>query len=196
LWNLPVFKWLAGLDATPIAPPALMVAAPEPPPCPVAPLTPIDDPDAVGMESVSTINVDGLTPDASRALARFETIVTKRGGTFTLTSAYRPLSYQAHLREVWHKWTDDLKDSQDPSCLELKASVGAEFARHGLLLSQHPVEISDHSLGIGFDAVILLPTVKRKRSRISVDRLARLAGVSRPAIRRDPVHFRLIGGRG
>jgi hypothetical protein len=195
LWNLPVFKWLAGLDATPIAPPALIVSAPEPPPCPVAPLEPIADPDAMGMESVSTINLDGLTPGASRALTRFETLVTKRGGTFILTSAYRPAAYQAHLRDVWHKWSDELKDNQDPSCLQLKAEVGAEFARHGLLLSQHPVEISDHSLGIGFDAVVVFPVMKKRR-RISLDRVARLAGVSRPSIRRDPVHFRLIGGRG
>ena len=40
-----------------------------------------------------------------------------------------------------------------------------------------------------------LPTRARRR-RVSLDRLARLAGMMRPDIRRDPVHFRLIGGRG
>jgi len=196
LWNLPVFKWLSGLDATPIAPPKLAIAAPAPPPCSVAPLAAIEDPTAMEMESAATLNLDGLTPGASRALARFETIVAARGGSFTLTSAYRPSTYQAHLRDVWFKWMVELKDNQDPSCVELKAQVGNEFVRHGLLPTQHPVEVSDHTLGIGFDAAILLPSGKRKRSRISLDRLARLAGVSRPDIRRDPVHFRLIGGRG
>jgi len=195
LWNLPVFKWLAGLDATPIAPPELAIAAPAAPPCSVAPLQAIEDPVALDMESASTLNVNGLTPGASRALARFERVVQARGGSFTLTSAYRPATYQAHLRDVWFKWMYELKDNQDPSCFDVKADVGAEFARHGLLPSQHPVEVSDHTLGIGFDAAILLPAAKRKR-RVSLDRLARLAGVSRPDIRRDPVHFRLIGGRG
>jgi hypothetical protein len=33
------------------------------------------------------------------------------------------------------------------------------------------------------------------RRRASIDRIARFAGFHRPAIARDPVHFRLIGGR-
>jgi len=195
LWNLPVFKWLSGLDATPIAPPEVAIVTPALPPCSIAPLAAIEDPRALDMESVSTLNLEGLTPGASRALARFEKIVEARGGQFTLTSAYRPSTYQAHLRDVWHKWMDELRDNQDPSCVELKAEVGNEFVRHGLLPTQHPVEVSDHTLGIGFDAAVLFPAA-RKRRRISLDRLARLAGVSRPDIRRDPVHFRLIGGRG
>jgi hypothetical protein len=195
-WELPVFKWLAGLEVSPIAPPEVTIAAPAPPPCSVAPLAAIEDPTAMGMESASTLNLEGLTPGASRALAKFEKIVQARGGSFTVTSAYRPSTYQAHLRDVWFKWTYELRDNQERSCLELKADVGNEFVRHGLLATQHPVEISDHSMGIGFDAVVVFPTVKRKRSRVSVDRLSRLAGVSRPAIRRDPVHFRVIGGRG
>jgi hypothetical protein len=196
LWSLPVFKWLAGLDATPIPPPRLAIAAPALPPCSVQPLAAIEDPTAIDMESASTLNRDGLTPRASRALTRFENIVEARGGSFTLTSAYRPSTYQAHLRDVWFKWMYELRNNQDPSCLELKAQVGNEFTRHGLLATQHPVEVSDHTLGIGFDAAILLPAGKRRRGRVSLDRLARLAGVSRPDIRRDPVHFRVIGGRG
>jgi len=196
LWNLPVFKWLAALESAPIAPPEVAIATPALPPCSVAPLQTIEDAAALDMEGVSTLNRDGLTPGASRALARFEKVVEARGGAFTLTSAYRPATYQAHLRDVWFKWMNELKDHQDPSCFDLKAEVGAEFARHGLLPTQHPVEVSDHTLGIGSDAAVLFPATKRKRSRISLDRLARLAGGSRPDIRRDPVHFRLIGGRG
>ncbi len=144
----------------------------------------------------SPLNLQGLTARTSKALSRFENLVEARGGSFTLTSAYRPATYQAHLRDVWHKWVDELRDNHDPACVDLKAQVGNEFSRHGLLATQHPVEISDHTLGIGFDAAVVLPAAKRKRARVSLDRLARLAGVLRPAIRRDPVHFRLIGGRG
>jgi hypothetical protein len=83
--------------------------------------------------------------------------------------------------------------------VDLKASVGEEFTRHSLLLTQHPVTVSDHTLGIGFDAAITLPVITSKRARrnrVSLDRIARLSGVVRPDVRRDPVHFRLIGGRG
>jgi hypothetical protein len=60
------------------------------------------------------------------------------------------------------------------------------------------VPVSDHTLGIGFDAAITLPLIKSKRGRripVSVDRIARLSGVARPDIRHDPVHYRLIGAR-
>jgi hypothetical protein len=167
----------------------------------VLPLAHIEDGEALAMETAdytgSRLNLDGLTPGTSKALTRFEKMVASHGGTFILTSAYRPSAYQAHLRDVWFKWMHELKDNYDPACLELKAEVGSEFTRHQLLPSQYPVEVSDHTIGIGFDAAVTLPIKgKAKRRRVSLDRLARLSGVSRPAARRDPVHFRLIGGRG
>jgi hypothetical protein len=195
LWKLPIFKWLSGFEQAQVAPPEVAVAIPALPPCPVLPLQPVADTEAVLMEDGgSTLNLEGLTPRTNQALSRFERLVEARGGSFILTSAFRPATYQAHLRDVGHKWVDELKDNQNPSCFDLKAQVSAEFARHALLVSQHPVEVSDHTMGIGFDAAIAFPAM-RKRRRISVDRIARLAGVSRPAIQRDPVHFRLIGGR-
>jgi hypothetical protein len=208
LWNLPVFRWLAGYDA-PVAPiepafdatPTLdAVAGPVLPPCSVESLPAIIDPVAQGFENRtngSAVNLDGLTTPTSRALSRFEDLVEKRGGSFMLTSAYRPETYQQHLRDVWYKWMTELKDNRDPSCATLKADVGEEFTRHQLLPTQHPVAVSDHTLGIGFDAAILLPQSagKKKRFRISLDRLARSAGMMRPNVGGDPVHFRLIGGR-
>lgn len=201
LWNLPVFRWLSGFDASPVVLPEVVVAPPPAPPCPIAPLQAIEDTDALAMEtgadSGSNLNLDGLTSGTGKALARFENLVERQGGSFTLTSAYRPAAYQAHLRDVWFKWTDELRDNHDPACFQLKADVGNEFVRHGLLASQHPVPVSDHTRGLAFDAAVVLPLAKRaRRRRISLDRLARLAGVQRPDIRRDPVHFRLIGGRG
>jgi hypothetical protein len=206
IWDLPVFRWLAGLDpvSAPVAdPPVLPEIAQVPalPPCSVAPLPAIIDPSAISLEQRSgpVVDLDGLTPRTSKALARFEDLVGKRGGSLTLTSAYRPEAYQQHLRDVWYKWMTELKDNQDPSCADLKAEVGGEFTRHQLLPTQHPVLVSDHSLGIGFDAAVALPVQlsKKKRGfRVSLDRIAHLAGMMRPDILRDPVHFRLIGGRG
>lgn len=203
IWDTPIFRWLAGLDPVPSvqAPQAPIFAeiAPPPPPCSIAPLPPITDSAALSFEdhSAPVVNLDGLTPRTSTALTRFETLVSKRGGSLTLTSAYRPEAYQQHLRDVWYKWMDELKDNQDPACGTLKAQVGDEFVRHQLLPTQHPVTVSDHTLGIGFDAAVLfpVPAAKRRRGRISLDRIAHLAGMMRPDILRDPVHFRLIGGR-
>jgi hypothetical protein len=208
IWNLPVFRWLAGLDPVEpaVAPPvAILEAPPAPalPPCTVAPLAPIADSAALALEDHTgpAIDLDGLTPRTSHALNRFEDLVMKRGGSITLTSAYRPESYQNHLRDVWYKWMTELKDNVDPSCADLKAQVGEEFTRHQLLPSQHPVAVSDHTLGIGFDAAVQLPfqrvAKKRRRGgRVTLDGIARMAGMMRPDIGRDPVHFRLIGGRG
>jgi hypothetical protein len=201
LWNLPVFKWLSGFQASPAAPPEIAIAAPIQPPCRVAPLQAIEDAEALTMETVgagSTLNLDGLTTRTSKALTRFQTSIERHGGSFTLTSAYRPSAYQSHLRDVWFKWMFELRDNQDPSCMELKAEVGNEFARHSLLTTQYPVEVSDHTLGLAFDAAISFPAAAKraKRRRVALDRLARLSGVHRPDVRRDPVHFRVIGGRG
>jgi hypothetical protein len=195
-------RWLASWQS-PVDPPQVAVETPPPAPCWISPLQPVDDMEALAMEHPdeggSNLNINGLTARTSKALARFESLVEKRGGTFLLTSAYRPIAYQGHLRDVWYKWVYELKDNSDPACVDLKAQVGDEFARHGLLLSQHPVPVSDHTLGIGFDAAITLPVIKTKRARrpipVSVDRIARLSGVVRPDVRHDPVHFRLIGAR-
>jgi len=206
IWNLPVFRWFSAPEVTwlPQQPEETTAAVePPPPPCSVAPLPAITDPGALEFEGMvgvggPVVNLEGLTPRTSQALNRFEELVTKAGGGMYLTSAFRPEAYQQHLRDVWYKWMDELRDNTDPACANLKAQVGDEFTRHQLLPTQHPVPVSDHTLGIGFDAAVQLPfsATRAKRRRVSLDRLAHLAGMMRPDIRRDPVHFRLIGGRG
>jgi hypothetical protein len=70
--------------------------------------------------------------------------------------------------------------------------VEHEFITHQLLESQRPATSSDHTRGISFDASVLLPARARlNRRRVTIDRLARMAGIRRPALRSDPVHFRL-----
>jgi hypothetical protein len=63
--------------------------------------------------------------------------------------------------------------------------------------AQMPVTDSDHTRGMAFDAAITVPrvvrTVKRRRVLVSsLDRLALIAGLRRPDIRRDPVHYKLV----
>lgn len=169
------------------------------PGCKVAPLDEIWDAEALEFENnaeTAPADVDGLTPDAAQALDTFRGIVTSLGGTFELKSAYRPPAYQAHLHEVWVKWVKQLRGNRTRACQALREEVGAEFARHQLLVRQQPVPASDHELGLAFDAAIMLPRSARlKGKRVNVDKLAALAGITRPSKRRDPVHFKLIPER-
>jgi hypothetical protein len=167
--------------------------------CKVAPLSEIDDPEALEFEQnaeTAPADVDGLVPDAAQALDTFEEMVASVGGTFELKSAYRAPAYQAHLHEVWVKWVKQLRNNRSSGCRALREEVGAEFARHQLLVKQQPVPASDHALGLAFDAAVALPRGARLRGkRVTVDKLAALAGMKRPEIRRDPVHFKLVSAR-
>ena len=158
--------------------------------CPVAPLPPIADPDAAAFETSAAPDTANLQPAMARALEKFEHLILSIGGKFELKSAYRPPAYQAHLQQVWYKWME-LRNNRDARCQALRAEVGDEFSRHDLLERQKPVTSSDHTRGLAFDATVVMPLVTRLKRRLSLDRLATLAGIMRPDIRRDPVHFKL-----
>ncbi|MBV8732418.1 MAG: hypothetical protein JO336_21615 [Acidobacteriia bacterium] len=166
--------------------------------CPVAPLDPIEAPEAQQLEAMvgvaEPIDISDMLPAASQALTQFESSVSAAGGTMNLKSAYRPLAYQEHLQNVWYKWMKELRRNHDPACLDLRAQVEDEFARHHLIETQPPVAISDHTRGLAFDATVDLPSrSKVARRRVTLDGLARLAGLIRPVIAADPVHFKYVG---
>jgi D-alanyl-D-alanine dipeptidase len=167
--------------------------------CRVAPLSEIEDRDALAFESnadSAPADVDGLMPEAAEALDTFREMVTSFGGTLELKSAYRPPAYQAHLHEVWVKWVKELRGNRTAGCQALREEVGAEFKRHQLLVKQQPVPVSDHTLGLAFDAAVAMPRGARlNRKRVTVDKVAALAGFRRPNSRRDPVHFTLLPQR-
>jgi D-alanyl-D-alanine dipeptidase len=169
------------------------------PGCKVAPLSEIWDTEALAFENsaeTAPADIDGLMPEAAQALDTFKGMVASLGGTFELKSAYRPTAYQAHLHEVWVKWVKELRNNRSSGCRALREEVGAEFARHQLLVKQQPVPASDHSLGLAFDAAIRMPRAARLNGkRVTMDKVALLAGIKRPAIRRDPVHFKLVPER-
>jgi hypothetical protein len=120
-------------------------------------------------------------------------MVTSLGGMFDLKSAYRPPAYQAHLHEVWIKWVKQLRNNHSAGCRMLREEVGAEFAKHQLLVRQQPVTSSDHTLGLAFDAAVMMPRSARlKGKRVTMDKLAAMVGIKRPDIRHDPVHFKLL----
>jgi hypothetical protein len=91
----------------------------------------------------------------------------------------------------------ELRNNRDLGCQVLRAQVGEEFSRHHLLETQKPVTSSDHTRGLAFDATVIVPAKAiLKRRRVSLDRLALLAGIKRPDILHDPVHFKLTIARG
>src|SRR5207237_412816 len=115
------------------------------------------------MGALGAVDLDGLTPDTALALARFQRMVTSVGGAISVTSAYRPASYQEHLRDVWDKWMVELRYNRDPLCQDLRAEVETEFRHHTLLESQRPVASSDHTRGLSFDAAVRLPSARKRR---------------------------------
>jgi D-alanyl-D-alanine dipeptidase len=130
----------------------------------------------------------------SRALVRFQKIVRSVGGSLDLKSAYRPPAYQLHLQRVWDKWMQ-LRNNNVAACQDMRAQVRDEFARHDLLETQRPVTSSDHTRGLAFDATVVIPANARiKRRKVTLDSLAHSAGLRRPDIWRDPVHFKFVGG--
>jgi hypothetical protein len=167
--------------------------------CKVAPLPEIEDAEALAFEKdpeSTAVDLQGLMPTMAQALESFKELVNSVGGTFDLKSAYRPRAYQEHLHEVWVKWVKELRNNRTSGCRALREDVGAEFARHQLLVRQQPVTGSDHALGLAFDAAVSMPLAARlNRRRVTVDKLALLAGVKRPNSRRDPVHFKLLPDR-
>ena len=199
LWSLPLFRFFTPSFATTpefVKPEVdeLTLLMESFPGCPVEPLAKIEDSEALAFENrtaaLGAVDIDGLTPSTQVALANFQRMVTSVGGAISVTSAYRPAAYQEHLRTVWEKWMIDLRYNSDPLCQDLRAQVGEEFRHHALLESQRPVVFSDHTRGLSFDAAVRLPRLKKSR-RVSIDLLARRAGIRRPDIARDPVHFKL-----
>jgi hypothetical protein len=151
--------------------------------CDVPPLTLVTDPEAVAFERGNNINTERLVANMQTALTCFQGAVVNAGGTFTLTSAYRPVTYQQHLQEVWDRWSD-LRDKREAECQELREEVRIEFEEHHhLLLGQRPVTNSSHTRGEAIDAAINLP------AGTSVNVLANECELTRPVPQRDPVHF-------
>jgi hypothetical protein len=170
-----------------------MAAAAMAPNCSVAPLPELQDEETVQFENQDSPNTAGLLPAMAEALEKFRRLVASAGGSFDLKSAYRPIAYQEHLQQVWFKWMRELRYNHQPGCQALRARVQEEFTRHKLMPTQIPVTDSDHTRGMAFDAAVMMPRLaKLKKTRVSVDYLARLAGLRRPDFRRDPVHFKLV----
>ena len=90
-----------------------------------------------------------LTAATRTALYCLEAAVNNNGGDFSLESAYRSPSYQAHLREVWFKY-QTVREWPESRCSVVRKNVVKEWMIHGL--AYPPAPTSRHSSGIAFDA--------------------------------------------
>jgi hypothetical protein len=121
----------------------------------------------------------GLTAYTSNGLACMEAQAQLVGGSFIPTSAFRPNTYQTHLREVWDKY-QKIIGWNEAECNAVKANITTDWQLHGLVYQ--PATNSNHSQGTAFDAWWNLP------SGTDIDTLAQGCGLSR-CVSSDNVHF-------
>jgi photosystem II stability/assembly factor-like uncharacterized protein len=161
--------------------------------CTVAPLTPLTDPDALIFEAGNSspdcpgqgvINTDKLVPSLKTAQEAFHAHVVALGGSYCLTSAWRPDAYQAHLLEVYVHW-QLLKSNFSDQCHDLRVTVEAEMDKHTLKnLKIAPANAGGpHTNGNAIDVSIGGLTPEQIRS------LAHDLGICRPLPQKDKVHY-------
>lgn len=164
-------------------------AGAQPPPCPVAPLTSITDPDALAMEGGATVIWNHTSPGLQTAANRLVDLINAEpGGSANITSAYRPQAYQSHLREVWDK-ARALQSNTSPECAAVRTAVDNEMAHHSLNINRPVAAVSNHTAGNAVDIGWRLPNAANEETRI--DELANQAGLTHPLHARDRPHFEL-----
>lgn len=160
--------------------------------CEVDPLTPITDPDALGFEDGSNrVREDKLSESMSTKLNCLRDAVSSAQGALTVTSAWRPQSYQDHLREIADKFKklrelvehDHVDECRPAPCLD---AIREHRGSHGP--GSEVGRTSLHTTGEAFDAVWSRVTDS------TVDSLASGCQLMRPypssfADGGDPVHF-------
>lgn len=136
-------------------------------------MTPLDT-DAQIMENYATINPSApepvwtsTDPDIHTNLNKLQaqvtllqTKLTSVGASATVNSAYRPLSYQKHLFEVFKAWAAFYNATNDPTipqntCPQMKKDIEAEHTKHGLGTAvSTPTICAPHVRGTGVDLKI------------------------------------------
>jgi len=148
-------------------------------PCDLSELTPLTDPEAIAFENGARINT-GSNFNLNTQLNCLTQEITNLGGNSILTSAYRPASYQQHLREVYLLHERSITNTQ-VGCNQLKVEIEREFSDHALV--EIPARSSSHSTGNAFDLRVIGLTDQQ------IDTAAQSCNLRRPLPVRDPVHF-------
>lgn len=121
------------------------------------------------------------------AIGCLQNAVTQNGGTFTLTSHWRPATYQNHFVEVFDRWiTKRLQQNTTPACQERRSEVEPHANVHGV--NQNVCTLGEgcpHPGGRSFDAVIT--------NIANIDALAATCNLHRPvAPDGNGIHFEQI----
>ena len=143
----------------------------------VCPVTPV----AAYNPDPYPLDTGNLTQGTQNALSCLQNALQVAGGSLTVTSAYRPQSYQDHLREVWDKW-QAIRNRNDQACAQTKQQVQTEWDRHQLAFQ--PAAVSNHTGGTAFDA--------NWTGSVNIDQLANGCSLSR-SVPGDNVHFVYTG---
>ncbi|MDQ6799703.1 MAG: D-alanyl-D-alanine carboxypeptidase family protein [Acidobacteriota bacterium] len=150
--------------------------------CDVAPIAPITDPLSLQFEAGNTVDTNDLNTSMQTALTCLQQQAQGLGGGIKVTSAFRPIPYQTHIREVWDK-EELLKNNREPGCAKLKDDVDKEFHKHTLLPTQRPATNSAHTRGEAIDINWTLPP------GTDIDSFADHCDLKRPVPKTDKVHF-------
>ena len=160
--------------------------------CPMLPLAPILDPLSQSFEAGNEKRLDLSTTKTQTAYQCLNNVAAQNGCTISLVSAFRPVPYQSHLREVW----DDHFNSEYrslPGCKNLYSIVDKEFKRHKLSFgkkkengsgSNRPATSSPHTRGQAVDINWTLSAGQ------TIDDLADQCGLER-IVDGDTTHFTL-----
>ncbi len=118
--------------------------------------------DAAPFESGATVSFSSNDSNVQQNLSKLQSESNKLknaiaadypGSSVVVNSAFRPVSYQKHLWEVWDKWKNKgLETNTDPDCADLKNEVGAEYSKHGLgSIVASPSACAPHVKGTAID---------------------------------------------
>src|SRR3989344_1111423 len=157
--------------------------------CSVPQLTPIPllDADSQSFEAGNTIRTDRLLMTTRLGMECMQVLTSALGGNSILKSAWRPLAYQAHLREVWDTW-DNLLKNKEPACQTLKSQVEAEMQKkHDLAPTMQPGKAGPYSPHYTGEAVDL--SIQNLPSGWTADSMGAACGMYRPWPQLDPAHF-------
>jgi hypothetical protein len=181
-------KTCTGFQESPF--PIVVIHTPAKQTCPVEPLKPITDPDALRFENGDKVREDKLDPSMKKKLDCLRDAVSKAGGKLEVTSAWRPMAYQNHLFEIYskRKKINSKDNKKNPACKAIIAEIEREYGPkpgHGIK-SRVAEKRSLHEDGLAFDA-----SWSNNISDSKIDVLAASCKLNRPFKDRDDdfVHF-------
>jgi hypothetical protein len=153
--------------------------------CEVGPLNPVTDPESMPFEDQSKpVREDKLSDSMKDKLNCMRVAVANSGGGLSMNSAWRPQTYQDHLKETVEKWERVDKLWNEEHIIQCKPrwdEISPHKHLHGL--GSAVAKISSHTTGNAFDANWAGVTTNQ------IDQLASSCKLVRPLPIKDKIHF-------